>query len=155
VKPEAYQLWRDTLLEGIRASYGAHRPCNANGAIYVADEVLKRYLDRFDPEADDDVLVRVMDEDRARVLAEEAEYVDAAKAAAELERLKHGPWRAGETLYVASRGGKAVEVIEEMGKPKVAVRLDGRRVDIHRDDLTGVKPEADSEQPAPGLQVVQ
>lgn len=129
------QLWRDVLIEGIRATYAAHQPCNANGAIYVADEVLKRYLDRFEPGYDSDELERVMTEDRERVLAEEQAYVDEREAKREADRKAHGPWKTGETLTRKS-DGSACTVLEEAGKPQVHVRVGSKKLWVNRDDLT-------------------
>jgi hypothetical protein len=136
------QLWRDVLVEGVRASYGAHRPLDLNAAVYHADELVKRYVDRFEPEYDDTELERVMAEDRARVVAENEAYFEAKKAEHEAERKKFGPWKAGETLTQKSTG-RACTVLIEAGKPHVQVQLaNGKKLSISRDDLTWPDPNA-------------
>lgn len=136
------QLWRDVLVEGVRASYGAHRPLDLNAAVYHADELLKRYLDRFEPDYDDADLVAVMAEDRARVEAEYAAHFEAKKAEHEAERQKFGPWKTGETLTQKSTG-RACTVVNEQGKPTVLVQFasSGKKLSISRDDLTWREPD--------------
>lgn len=138
------QLWRDVLVEGIRASNAAHRPTDPNAAVYVADEMVKRYVDRFEPGYDDADLVAVMDADHARIEAERAEYLAEVKAkqaeAKEADRRAGGPWNAGETLTRKSTG-EPCTVLVENGKPTVYVRFaGGKKLNVQRDDLTWREP---------------
>jgi hypothetical protein len=151
VSSEARQLWRDVLIEGVKASSGAHRPYDAYEAIFMADEMTKRFLERFEPDADSAAFEKVADEDRARTVEIRKESYNAQQAAREEQRRAVGPWRKGELLTYATNGESHDVEVAQRDNPsneQVFVLIGGKKRWVSRADLTWreQEPAAEGEQ---------
>jgi hypothetical protein len=133
------QLWCNVLTAGITGMANGQR-IGANDCVYVADEMLKRYCDRFELGVDQAALLEAMAADKARVDAE-IEKLRAEQTEAALKQYREqGPWAAGVKL-VHRRNDAELEVISDEHGHEVFVRAGRTKLRYPRADLMLAVPE--------------
>jgi hypothetical protein len=138
------EFWRGIIAEGVRAIGNGAR-AGVNDIVHMADDLVKRYAARFDPETDVTSLIATFDADRERVKAE-IEELKRKQVEDQLRQYREqGPWSAGTPL-VLKGSGERVEVVKDDRGPGVRVKLSsGRSLTVQRADLGW--PEANADEP--------
>lgn len=128
------EFWRNIIAEGVRAIGNGAR-AGVNDIVHMADDLVKRYAARFDPQADVGALLDTFEADRKRVLAEIEELKQKQVDEQLRQYREHGPWSAGTPL-VLKHSGESVEVVKDDRGATVRVKLgSGRTVNAQRGDL--------------------
>lgn len=143
------QLWRDVLISGLNG-IGRGMRAGANDCMLLADEMVKRYAQRFEPDTDVSKLTAMFDAEKARVDAEREEIKRKAADEQVRQYREQGPWSAGTPLVVKSSGERCEVVRDDRGASVRVKYGSGRSGNVDRGNLGWPEAKADEpEMPTP------
>lgn len=128
------QLWREVLVKGIEV-IGRGARVGVNDVVHMADEMVRRYVERFEPGSDVTALLATFEADKARVQAERDEMERAEQAKAVKQFREAGPWSAGTPLVMRSSGERVTVLKDDRGSSVRVKFASGRRLDVERANL--------------------